>query len=441
MNKIIKICSILCLLSIFLINSCSEGIPINLGGNTSNGVVKEIKDQDGGTLEKDGYEIQVPKGSIPLKDDSSRATVSFSIELGVVLPAPARSSATQVGRSAYFAPEGFVFNFPMRLFFPCGSESPFNLYVFWYNDATNSWENMPKTSYDSVQKRIGIDVYELGTFVILKRNSPLTKIKGDSPLMSFDHGGVACYKVFDPQSEYTVVTIESMTYKNANRDSLWYGNLVGKSGRTWWFLSSETVFKILPMYWELPFGSYSFWISRVYPDGRWETYNVPLNIDLTSPLIDRSTEFPGGWYPIDITGGGTWLPVRPNVLKKPTKSVGTGELQLTLKWQNTLSNTTDLDLHLLGPNDMEVCFYNKKSSGGEIELDRDWMHVVGSAIENIYSLKTMPSGHYKIFVQLFSGVPKSYTIRVKRGSYIRTYSKSISVTGDDGNQTIEEFNK
>jgi hypothetical protein len=429
--------SLIISLGIVLI-SCNEDNPADTGAN---GVVKDISDSLGGNLEKEGYEIQVPAGAIPPRQDGSRATVSFSIELGVQSPGALPQGGQLVGRMAYFAPDGFVFNFPLRLFFPIADEDPFDLFIMNFDYEENTWVVVPTSAYDSVNKRIGVDVVELGIYAVVKRTTTgVSGTKNPSVLRGYDYGGVTVKKVFHPQSEYSVVTVKSAVYSRQS-DENWWGSasrLIGRTGRTWWFVGGGQPWRVLPMYWSLPLGTYEFWVSRVFPDGRWETYTMPVTVNITSPLIDNPPNFPGGWYEINESSlsGGDWSAGRPGEIKPATTSVGTGQLQITLKWVNTESSYADLDLHLVLPDQSEVYFGNKISEGGELALDKDWMTSYGNAIENIYSLKTMPKGSYKIYVDHFSGYTKTFSVRVKRGTYIRTYNHTIE-SGEQIN--IENF--
>ncbi|MEZ4908273.1 MAG: hypothetical protein R2771_11685 [Saprospiraceae bacterium] len=136
--------------------------------------------------------------------------------------------------------------------------------------------------------------------------------------------------------------------------------------------------------------------------------------------------------------GGQWKEGTPDDWAPPTVTYGTGKFQATLNWTNNSSHYTDLDLHLYGPNEMHVSWENEISSDGVFQLDRDWQEEVGSATENIFSLKNeLPSGKYQVKVQLYSGDPVNFNTRVILDGKVKTYSGNLSTT--DSEQLIYEF--
>jgi uncharacterized protein YfaP (DUF2135 family) len=106
---------------------------------------------------------------------------------------------------------------------------------------------------------------------------------------------------------------------------------------------------------------------------------------------------------------------------------GTGAFQATLTWVNNASHTTDVDLHLYGPNNMHVYYNAKVSPDSSFQLDRDWIRQAGNATENIFSTRSaIPTGSYKVTVKHFSGDPTNYNVRILRSGGVRTYSGSAS---------------
>jgi uncharacterized protein YfaP (DUF2135 family) len=97
-----------------------------------------------------------------------------------------------------------------------------------------------------------------------------------------------------------------------------------------------------------------------------------------------------------------------------------------------------MDLHIYGPNNMHVYFGNKVSADSTVTLDRDWMHALGNAVENIYSIGTMPSGSYTLKVHRYSGDATNFSVRVIRNGNVRTYP--MSVTADETQEiTVTTF--
>ncbi|MEZ5057623.1 MAG: hypothetical protein R2879_11380, partial [Saprospiraceae bacterium] len=121
----------------------------------------------------------------------------------------------------------------------------------------------------------------------------------------------------------------------------------------------------------------------------------------------------------------------------PTDPVCTGEFQATLTWHNGTNGDTDLDLHLVGPNGLEVSWENE-TGDGDIMLDRDIISTPGYVQENICApfLNNMPRGEYRIEVHHFSGLEKDFQVRVVRGNYSNSYSGTLA---NENIMVIETF--
>jgi len=96
--------------------------------------------------------------------------------------------------------------------------------------------------------------------------------------------------------------------------------------------------------------------------------------------------------------------------------VGTGELQITLRWDNL----TDMDLHVFEPNGTHIFFANPgpTSTGGFLDVDSNGGCVVTdpSGVENVYWASSPPVGTYQIWVDQFLGCgtpPADWLLTVK----------------------------
>ena len=117
---------------------------------------------------------------------------------------------------------------------------------------------------------------------------------------------------------------------------------------------------------------------------------------------------------IVIYAVGTLAPIN---LNKENIVLGTGDVQITLSW----NNAADLDLHVVDPNG-EWIWYNHRtaSSGGQLDVDanRDCSEFRPSPIENIFwPIGRAPRGEYKVAVVYFkecsySG-PTNYKVEVR----------------------------
>ncbi|MBK6538860.1 MAG: hypothetical protein IPG09_14180 [Ignavibacteria bacterium] len=80
---------------------------------------------------------------------------------------------------------------------------------------------------------------------------------------------------------------------------------------------------------------------------------------------------------------------------------------------------------MYGPDNLHIFYQNRTSAN--FELDRDWTSQTGNAIENIYSTTTsIPSGNYEVKVHNYSGVQKSFNVRVILNGASSNFSGTVS---------------
>lgn len=125
----------------------------------------------------------------------------------------------------------------------------------------------------------------------------------------------------------------------------------------------------------------------------------------------------------------------------PTTPVGTGDIQVTLTWFNSLA--LDLDLFVLDP-DSEYCYYgnNPSSSGGVLDRDNLCGNYENGRPENIYWTSSPPVGEYVVFVDWFSAcgndiASQAVNVRTVVRGTTRTYSATVP---QDGNIEVARFN-
>lgn len=104
-------------------------------------------------------------------------------------------------------------------------------------------------------------------------------------------------------------------------------------------------------------------------------------------------------------------------------AVQKGDLQVTLTWDTA----ADVDLYLHEPDGNIISFYNERSLAGDGFLDVD--DVDGYGPENIFYAAIIPQGQYLLEVHAFDGYeedfPINYTVTLKRGSKIDTFSGTL----------------
>jgi hypothetical protein len=112
------------------------------------------------------------------------------------------------------------------------------------------------------------------------------------------------------------------------------------------------------------------------------------------------------------------------------ESLGTGDVQITLRW----SSTADLDLHVIDPNEERIYFDHPRSASGG-QLDRDANNpceeATGAPVENIYwPTGGAPKGLYVIQVHYYRECnaegPVSFTVELLVDGDTQAYKGSLS---------------
>jgi len=396
-----------------------------------------ISSTSGGTTSTpSGAGVTVIPGAVPPNQNGQSGSVAFSIEIPVDPPKVLPAWAALKGSVAKFGPDGFYFRWPIRITlpYPEGSD-PSALHIAHYNASTDMWGLVPISGIDAVNRRLSADVLELGYYAVVSVSQGTGK-----RLAQDSEGG---FEFEDPSgSYYYTLTVKSAQFKYSYQIP-WYPDIIGSSGSTG--QSSPGGGPATKTHIWLPQGSYEIWITRTQPGTlstlpRIYTYTIPATGTISSPLHYWGMGNVDGWTPLSLPGGGEWREGSPQNWPAPTVTYGTGDFQATLTWVNRSDRHTDVDLHLYGPNNMHVYYGHKTSADSSFQLDRDWLHELGNAVENIYSLKPpsqWPKGEYTIKVNLFSGVDMPFNVRVKRGASVHTYSGTV--TQSNSWITLEQF--
>ena len=129
-------------------------------------------------------------------------------------------------------------------------------------------------------------------------------------------------------------------------------------------------------------------------------------------------------------GGATGPPVRKDF---DVVEVGTGELQITLSWDEE----SDVDLHVVEPSGEEIYYGNRVSaSGGALDLDSNAScRIDGVKNENVTWERSAPSGRYTVRVNYWSacGVDRTrYLLRITGGGDSRILSGTLTGSGERG---------
>lgn len=370
------------------------------------------------TFEVDGFRMEIHGGDVPRQTDGSDGTVTFSMNTSSNLQSGVPnipSGYSVIGKYLKAGPELFNFYSPVSIFFPASSQSiPQNLVVLQYTEG-EGWRMIPTSALDTVNRKVGADLLNLGYFVLAKQNVT-------DAISDFRTGGC----VLDRQEMWMnfILTVNTVTPEKPEILNLYSGGLIGKTYQGPIFYGCPTgLTKAI-----VPQGTISFWVTRSYCQNppSIETYSIPASVTVPEPLtyVGWSTYDATYYYPFDLPAGGSWVPGRPANWPPPTVPFGTGTLQATLTWLNTSTNSADIDLHLYGPNNLHV--YYAVPSTPNFSLDRDWQLQSGNAVENIFSTTTsIPSGDYRVNVAHYSGSSVSFNCRVIVNGNVTNYSNNL----------------
>ena len=103
--------------------------------------------------------------------------------------------------------------------------------------------------------------------------------------------------------------------------------------------------------------------------------------------------------------------------------VGTGELRFTLRWHEN----SDVDLHVMTPNGVELSFLNTRADNGELDVD----DISGGpdSVENVFFVSP-PRGTYTFWAVNFSGreVINFALEAVSNGAVLASHNGTITNT-------------
>jgi hypothetical protein len=446
-------------LGLMFFNSGCNKDKVDPDPGPSNSITQQFSsDTDGGVISMGDFDLIISPNSIPALSNGNAATVTFSIETNGALPKPLPGTIDKESDLVHFGPEGFIFQEPLFVMLPLPAGTGIeNLAIITFDNETESYKVYPTTYYDPATNTVGTGVYNLGYFF-------LGKVEGLTEDLSVDKGQGG-FQLNDNNSDW--YPIDGNTWQLTGRLGPWskfdnYHNLYVQDidfkfedQRNWYVDFTRWVVRTPPKVTGFK-PNHDIGIKFFGPQGRYtwnlrishkyfqnelpecQDYSIPWIINIDKPVncgITGCTDFT---TPPGLQSNGSWtfvdcLSNRP----APTDPVCTGEFQVTLTWHNGTSGDTDLDLHLVGPNGLEVSWENETGEG-DIMLDRDIISTPGYVQENICApfLNNMPRGEYRIEVHHFSGLEKDFQVRVVRGNYSNSYSGTLA---NENIKVIETF--
>lgn len=390
----------------YILKKVSNGNDTNVD-EPDDDATQVVSSDEGRTFRRYGYTVIVPKGAVPRNSSGGIGRVAFSIQLAEDLPTPLPNGMTLLERgNVKIEPMNFTFNSPLTIKVPLRGFNASDVYVYWYDAYTGGWRLIPFSKINT-DGTASITMIELGQFVVV-RNSTGT---GTNQMTT---GGIHIARQYIQSGYYYYLTLTPRNSYGSSKSIAFTSN-----GEDLYMAGVEL-------------GTYSASITREHRSGTnsdattTETAtlsNITVSTTLTKGNGGYSTYT--GWTELSLSNI-NWSNGRPNDWGEVTKTYGTGKFQATLTWVNTSSNNTDYDLHLTTPRG-EV-YYSSKQAGA-FELDYDWTHSVGNAIENIYSIRDdFDAGTYKVRVHHFSGVQgKRYNCRIiVNGTVVKSITGAIN---------------
>jgi len=418
-----------------LVLSCkkSEDNPTDSGGAGESAVTQIGSLGSGSVSTPGGYKLNVIPGTVPANSSGGSGTVSFSIETQVTPPLALPSTVTRVSDFMKVGPDGFNFRWPVKVTIPFNaSTDPQSVKVLYLDGTRNKWVIVPANEINSSAHTISIDVLTLGYFCAGTISSSFSKVTSDDADGGFEFAT-------SDNSYYYTLTVGAVSSWKYPSQAAWYSNIVGSSGSTGSTAGGGTPYP--PTHIHLPQATYQIWVTRTTPGTlstlpKVEYYTQPVTGTIGQPVTYSGPLSTGqGWTSLGFPTGGSWSTSLPPNWLQPTITYGTGEFQATLTWLNASGSDTDIDLHLYGPNSMHVYYGNMTSSDNTVQLDRDWQRSYGNAVENIYSVSSMPSGSYSIYANLYVGDNHDFSVRIIRAGTVKTYTGSVSTANSANDQS------
>lgn len=438
-----------------VINSC-DWFTSSTPTDTSDNPTKEITTDQGGTLKaSNGSELLVPGGAVSKNKDGGSGKVIFTIDPDVKeseYPAPIPAEYVLIGKVHHFGPSHFTFQYPITVIMPAKELNDLDgVYIIWYSELQTKWVIVPISEIDPQGKRIGCAVFELGYFAIVRdKNVKLGVPPGSEVLVYHKSGGI---RFSHPAGGY-YYTLFVAAYTPKYQEDIGI-NPVGSTASTGSQLGGGAPRLVTHMIGLRP-GTYTIVVSRrkagtlMELPGKEEFYSNPTVIDVNSfQSIGWETENSFPWSELTLSGG-QWQSGFPSIWPTATVSLGTGELQITLSWTNITTRIYTIDIFVYGPNNDGVSWQKPASNDGSYALDRTSADFnAGYAIRNVYSIKKMPSGTYKVFINIWKkhqgDGPMPIEVRViRKGKFEKLIRTQISTLNyeEDINKMLKvyEFN-
>lgn len=367
------------------------------------------------TLETEsGAVLQVPFYAVPETEGGGQGVMVFSIEkaTGVTAVPPAgHSLASDIYR---FGPDGFTFAEMVNLKIPVTVDTTGKSFALQRINPTTGVSEMQGGALDLTTLKVAALTYHLSSWYVTSYTATNT--------------AWGAFKITNLSSTHWLkLCVGEYTLRYPSADGNFDGNAecmfapvgtIGWASSGLWFLPQGTYTLCVSMNTagtlSTPPGDPTHWNVEAAELGNPWTHSHPLTTDLSF-----SESSPSG------TAGAC------DCVPTPSTSVGTGDVQVTLSWNN--EQPIDLDLWVTDPSGGR-CYYgnNPSASGGQLDRDNTCGGYINGRPENIFWTDA-PLGQYIVQVDLYSTCGSSvtsqgFTVRVVAGGNVKTYSGTVSTT-------------
>ena len=410
------LCLVAALATAFSLASCSsddddEGIETEEATiEEGEDITQVVSSSETASFVRAGFSITIPYGAVPKNSDGEDGKVAFSVTRIDDMPAEL-PSGTNIANNASIKlePMNFIFSSPLTIIVPSQGCEMSKVALLRFNDYSEDWDVVPFSTLNT-GGTASASILELGYFVLVEYEDELS------------FGGMHVASDYLSSNYYYYLTLTSSEATETSTAET--------TKRISFAPNDEDLYMT-----NIPLGTYDVTITRelrssLATESSSLEYCELGEVTISEPLEANGDSYSdySGWKEISLQNV-DWTSGRPDAWGEETVTYGTGFFQATLTWVNATGSTTDYDLHLYGP-DIHVYYSNK--SDGAFELDRDWLHEVGNATENLYSVSDeISAGDYEVKVRHYSGVTgKRYNCRViMDGVVVTSVTGSISQNG------------
>jgi hypothetical protein len=371
-----------------------------------------------------GASLQVPEGAVPAMADGGPGTIAFSIEVDnqAALP-PLPANVTRVTDIYRFGPSStnFVTNvaptLPVKE--PLGNRD----LVLYRLDETTKNLTLIGRDYDATANTLSGQTTHFS--LLFGAAGPRQDSASGCTVIDNSQAGMYRWK------NIVISQVVSLAFPTQDGTAIRAGDMASLSSEG---CSSGVCNKGR---WYLPQGTYQVCVEEWAKSSQQDLPRVTGHWFLGTPLVVNK-----GWHhpepceghstpgTLNVSSPGATVnpgtcPTRP----PPTASIGTGAVQISLRWHS--ATPIDLDLYVTDPANEELS-YRKTStaSGGALDVDNKCDNYANGRPENGF-WPSPPAGAYKIQVDWYGDCSRgststSYEVRVVNKGIVKTYTGTIS---------------